>query len=1019
MSEVLALDSQDAHVLASWKVERPNGLAARNGKLFILHTAGDRPEVLSLSLGAGWEKQQPALLFQTPQGMKPYDIEADSHGRIYLSDSGANHVYQFDPQGKPLRTYGRLNAQKPGAYDPETFMAPEKLACWTDAQGQDRIVVIEMEGPNRLSEWSAEGKLLRQCVVPQTQANDGYAVDPRHGEIVYMPGHRNSLVRWKIDYATGQWTPEAVWSNVGQTRDGKKQFEGMLAQSLAAPRIIYHGNDVYLAYWRGYIVYHLEGDHWRACAGIVTPPSADKKTKQYYLWRDTNGDGTPQEDEYLPYATTLPQGVLRYFGETWFDDLSLVCMGQKTTDIWRLSPSSFDSRGTPIFEPNSWQKLLTDPTFVEKAAGTAIATYGGNELGTSFDSAWASVCSSTNGDIYVSARSGPGFSSNYGAQAKLSRYVPDGKGGYTQRWRVGRIALKQAAISGEVNGPIFVCPPVNGLIGWVDSCRAGLAVYTEDGMYVDMLFPDARDVPAEKRGAYTAPGEFFTGYTSLNPDNGKVYIAFGKVTPHIYEAAGWTASQNPVKRIKALDQSVTLAANQIASAPEIALQIRGGAAASSVARVYAAPGGGPAMDGSMAGWEACDPMEFSAGESQQVEARCYYDPDHLFIRWHARLGHAFQAKSLDLPQHIFAHDRGNDTLGLYLQGDPNAAPGASKPGGRPGDVRFVFGIFKNGATTSPVVLGMYPKWNGPGATPQTYATANSVTFEHVGIVPGVVSGYKVDDDGKGFVLAASIPRTAIPGAPALNGWKTRGNFDANLGGLNRFWWSNSDGSASRETFDEPTEARLFPGSWSEVQCLGIDNLPIHSWKVIGPFGSPAAAKFEYDRGRADVVRVLAGTVFPPDTVRDWTAKYDDDLTQTRTAHRKLEWKAQELSVDQVDFVKVLNWKGFKEEGVVYMATHIYAPEPLEVKLQIVDFHGQATIRAQLNGQGLPQGKGKDLEHRPEGTLALHAGWNELVLREERIWGESRLGACLLAAPETLWKLRVQGSTPTPEKIPAK
>ena len=39
----------------------------------------------------------------------------DSHDRIYLSDAGANKVYQFDRSGKKLLTYGRLDAQKPGA----------------------------------------------------------------------------------------------------------------------------------------------------------------------------------------------------------------------------------------------------------------------------------------------------------------------------------------------------------------------------------------------------------------------------------------------------------------------------------------------------------------------------------------------------------------------------------------------------------------------------------------------------------------------------------------------------------------------------------------------------------------------------------------------------------------------------------------------------------------------------------------------------------------------------------------
>ena len=53
-------------------------------------------------------------------------------------------------------------------------MSPAKLAVWTDAQGEDRLLVVEQAGPNRVSEWSAEGRLLREFQSLQTKANDGY-----------------------------------------------------------------------------------------------------------------------------------------------------------------------------------------------------------------------------------------------------------------------------------------------------------------------------------------------------------------------------------------------------------------------------------------------------------------------------------------------------------------------------------------------------------------------------------------------------------------------------------------------------------------------------------------------------------------------------------------------------------------------------------------------------------------------------------------------------------------------------
>lgn len=1006
VNRVRALDGHEATILAQWNIDYPLGLAVRGNRLYILNGCEGRFEVRSLALTDGWQRKQPEMLFRVPAGITPFDIEADSHGRIYLSDSAANHVYQFDAQGRQLHVYGRLKAQELGRYDPETFMAPEKLACWTDAKGQDRLLVVEMAGPNRLSEWSGDnGKLIRQWVVPQTHANDGYAIDPRHPDLVYLQGQRDTLVRWKINYATGQWTPEAVWAGMGQSG-----FDGKLSQTLGRPRVIYRGNETYIAFQRGYALFHLEGDRLRACAAILSE-KADPDHSASYLWRDLNGDGQAQRNEYRPFAMNPPPGVLRYFGETWFDDLSFIGIGQGTPDIWRLAPSRFDARGTPLYDPRGWRKLLADDVFQARQANRATTLHGANELSNVFNSDWASIVQADGGDLYVSARSGPDFSANQGAQYKLSRYVPDGKGGYRQRWRVGRVAIEGTANPGQVYGPMNVAAPLNGLVGVIDNSRAGIVVYTKDGLYVDTLFPDDHLLSHDQMGAYWQPGEFFAGDVYANRDNGKIYLAMGKVMPQIFEAQGWTTTQSPVHPITGL-KGVNLMPNEIASPPLAALQVRGGAAAARVAEFYPSPGGAPALDGSMHGWEACAPVTFGNGPDQTVEARCLYDRGHLYIRWHARPGRDVEIKPLGLPEQLFAHDRQSDTLGLYLQGDPHAGPGASSPGGRPGDVRFVFGLFKVNGAVQPVVLGMYPAWNGPGSSPQTYRTpaGGSVTFGRVGLVSGVKTGCQLDPDGKGFVLAAAIPRAALPEEPQLDGWHTEGNFDANFGGHDRFWWSNADGSASRETLDEPTEARFYPGAWSPVQCQAMTALPIRSWMAIGPFGSPTIDRLDYDKDRDGVVKILFGAKFPPDTERDLAAVYDGSLTHTRSAQRRVSWKDVELGGDDtVDFQKALGWDGGNDEGTAYLLTHIYTPTAADVTLHVSHPDGQYAIHGQLNGQPLPVLKKSDepwVQLDSSQPLRLRSGWNELLIRRDFIWGDMTLGATLQAEPSVLWQLRI-------------
>ena len=81
----------------------------------------------------------------------------DSRGRVYLADAAANKVFQFSSTGSPLRTFGRLPRQSPAKYDPETFMSPEKLACWKDAEGKDYgVLVIDSFS----HEWAGDGGVL-------------------------------------------------------------------------------------------------------------------------------------------------------------------------------------------------------------------------------------------------------------------------------------------------------------------------------------------------------------------------------------------------------------------------------------------------------------------------------------------------------------------------------------------------------------------------------------------------------------------------------------------------------------------------------------------------------------------------------------------------------------------------------------------------------------------------------------------------------------------------------------------
>ena len=323
--------------------------------------------------------------------------------------------------------------------------------------------------------------------------------------------------------------------------------------------------------------------------------------------------------------------------------------------------------------------------------------------------------------FYVNARGGRNFSANEGAQVKISRYVPDSGGGYKLKWRTGRAAMQRLAEPGEIYGAIHIRRPINGLLSVIDQSRCGVMLYTTEGLYVDSIFPDGRRFSPAVAGLYPQPGEFFAGMVYPDNQTGKIYFGMGKYTPMLFEAQGWSLRDNPVRQLADLQKTVRISASQIATPPEIVLSVRGGPGAASFGRFSPALGG-VSLDDSMAGWESCEPIRFESNATHTVEVRCLYDPDHLYLRWHAHTATAFRATPLEPIDRIFTHDRLADTLSFYLQGDSAAAP-ASSAAGRPGDIRIVFGLFDSGGKIVPAALAMYPIWNGKGnASPLTYAT---------------------------------------------------------------------------------------------------------------------------------------------------------------------------------------------------------------------------------------------------------------------------------------------------------
>ncbi|HCE44508.1 MAG TPA: hypothetical protein DET40_13255, partial [Lentisphaeria bacterium] len=341
---------------------------------------------------------------------------------------------------------------------------------------------------------------------------------------------------------------------------------------------------------------------------------------------------------------------------------------------------------------------------------------------------------------------------------------------------------------------------------------------------------------------------------------------------------------------------------------------------------------------------------------------------------------------------------------------------------------FVFGIFKNGDKTEPVGIGMYPTWNGKGkASPQTYRTpVGEVSFANIAAIEGAKYGYVIDDDKKGYVLAVSIPRSSIPAlkTPFSSKLRTLVNFSANFGGHNKFWWANSDASASKETYDEPSEARLYPGSWAPVQFKGLEGgVAIRKWLICGPFGGPGAEKLTWDPNgkmpgteknwKDATIEFCEAQKYPPDDGKvDTKAVYKGEIIKGYwNDPGEVRWKTAN-SVD-LDTRVILGGGG----QVWFGAAWINAPAATELEFEFQG-HPMTPLKWFLNGEKIDVGKYVDAapfhDHCQVATktLKLREGWNQIMFRGYGFgYSPSRAGLVLKGSPDRLWPLKLSAEPP--------
>ena len=504
-------------------------------RIYILHKAKDPEqwEVIGVPLEDGMPagKAETQFVWRDSLG-RPGDLTMDYDGNFYVLAGG--HAYKVSPSGEVLLRFGK-DASWVGKYDPLVLASPTSIEAWKDPDGKNRLLINEGVNMSRISEWSCDdGSLIRDWFLCQN-AYSGFAIDDARPEHVYstvLVG--NVLFRWLVDYETGKWKLDARWP----LKIGKGLF----------PYVVNHSNGKYVGMmsggyrvWGSYRIYKVDGYDLKPSSGNLAKLQYEHMPADGW-WHDANGNGVAEADEY-DGPNRGPGG--RYWGDMLLDDLSIMHIPKRGYITQRLAPAGFDEHGNPYYDGTKWTVPFVDTIVKANREGPAPdALHGGNEVGREFWD-WSKLVGSMRDGFYVAGvywpdkpAGGVDTAGRVGRMWKLTRYVPNGSGGFKMKWRVGRDA-PGVAKPGEVYGSQHISKPAYGMIG-VHDANGLFHVFTDKGMYVDtMMYHNFKYGNQPRGGTYVHSGESWFGKSYINHDNGNVYVCQGRASLNIYEVPNW------------------------------------------------------------------------------------------------------------------------------------------------------------------------------------------------------------------------------------------------------------------------------------------------------------------------------------------------------------------------------------------------------------------------------------------------------------------------------------------------
>ncbi len=515
---------------------------------------------------------------------------------------------------------------------------------------------------------------------------------------------------------------------------------------------------------------------------IVDPEGKNAKNFTSNLgvfWRDRNGDGLCQEDEF---EFTGKDALLA--GTRWghmSDGITYripATVGGKDGFIV-MKPDGFDKNGVPNY-----------PT-LEQAVAKVVTVSKTDSLG-NFASIRAESQTDRFGNLILNST------------PNMVAFSPEGK-------KLWFFKNEWVGVHGSHNAPLPVTGQMQGNLFFLGDAaiddktdafmlngnHGRFFILTNDGFYLDEMFRDVRMGGA--RDDMLIGGEAFGGFFGKSDKDGKYYLITGSSGYRIYQIEG-------LDKIKRSSGEVAVTQEQLISCDR-KFKARRSEKAEDVTGIALRMDKKPNIDGKDNDWPKTNNLKWDAGVFKP-DVRIGWDSENLYLCYKVRDESPWVNNGKDW-QSLF---KTGDSIDLQIGTEAGADP--RRKGPVPGDVRLLIAPYDEGNVA---VLYRHRLKSGEKGNPVKFTSPwRSETVEDVRRIENAKIAVQRNEGD--YTVEAAIPISELGLKPGP------GNYMADVGvifgddegtvNLMRSYWSNK---ATGLVNDVPGEIMLSPDMWGKIK----------------------------------------------------------------------------------------------------------------------------------------------------------------------------------------------------------